>query len=940
MRRSRSVQALLEDADRLPPGFPRTAAVEEAVRAADATHDVDAGFAARLALASSAEHGGEPHKALVAITWCLGQIDAHPGRFDIYATYWALKWLPSTLLAVPDVPLEEVDRIRDEVQRRYAAERTGEDAVAKLAWLVPLRTGRLDVALEAHRRWRLLPRSEYSDCRACDVSAEVDLALAVGDTRRALDTARPVLAGRLTCTEEPAGVLASLLGTLWDLGEREEAERLHQWGLRLSRGNPSLVATQAEHVAHLVRTDRLEDALDLLIELVDVCDRGLFSAQARMRVAAAGSSVAAALAVRGSSSVPQPLGARPTDTLALAATFAAEAGAVAAAFDRRNGTDAYSREIAARMTLRPEHPAPQGTDQAPVIAHRGQVGGAFPRRAVVSTAPDGAVSRDAATEGPDALLDQVRSGIGLDGEARLDRARRALTMWQERGDTAGAARARRSIGTALLHLGRDDEGGRELEQALAELSDQPKERVLAALALARLAHGRAGRVDEQCRRWVAAARAAATAAPDADLLIGRCRVVEAEWLVLALGDEEAVADPSGLADAESAYAEARALLDGDAGRQIDAWSSEAWSRGVVGDLDGALAAARTAWQLASAESDTAVAEVAELLIPLLLGAAEVDEALDVAVMAQRAEERAGDRSAAAATALTRADLLQDLDRDADALTAAWEAADLFAAQGDRSGAAWARLTVGRVFRALEQDQTAYDILSELVEQAADDDDRRLEAAVAVDLARLDADYGHLDDALVSARRALGRIPADEPADTGRAYRVLAQLHDARGEPAEAIAASEACLASFAQDDDHVLLARARAQHADRLVLAGSAAAALELYEAARDCFAAEDMLLAVATTELGRADAFAVLDRQEEAVAAAQRAAEVGEQQDVPGLIADALWAVATHSAPEAGRYEQALTAYRAAGAAEEQLNELRARRDEALGRRRSRRKR
>jgi tetratricopeptide (TPR) repeat protein len=930
--RGNPVRTLLERAEGMPYGFARTATVEEAVRAADAGQDLDAAFAARVALASAAVHGGEPQKGLVAVTWCLGQIDAHPGRFEKHDTYWALKWLPTMLLDRPEIPLAEVERVIAEAERRYTAEGEGADAIAKLRWLVPKQIGRADEAVEAHRPWRMLARSEYSDCRACDVAGEVELALALGEPERALDLARPVLAERVTCLEEPGGVIGTLLEPLHALGRRDEAERLHTWGLRLVRGNPSMVVAQSQHVLHLVRTGRLAEAFELAAELVDVCDRGLFRLSDRMEVAAAASAVVAAWAAAGAGQLHRSLGDRPTDPVALAAALADEARGTAAAFDRRNGTTAVSEDVARALAVRPV--GTTGSVPAAAVARTPPTAPAAPASAApASPAPASAPA------GPDqeptaaAMLQRAREPRGT-AEQRHAAAAAALAAYLAAGDRAGVARARRTIGGALLRLDRLEEAAEALEQAVDELADQPLEQVRAALGRARVALAATGDTgDEVAQRYLRVAREAAEG--DGDLARGLVLLAEAEWAVLGLGED---AGPTAHEVAAAEFTEARRLLAEDPEEVQDAWIAEAFARSVAGDHDGAMTAATAAWQLAE-RSGSAVDQgaAAEVLVPLLLQQGQLERAIDALGVAQRAEERLDDPGEAGEAAAARAEILGELDRAQEALAAAWTAVDLFGAAGDGSGAAWARLTVARVFRDLDQDQNAFDLLSDLVEQAAEDGDRELEGAVALDLARLHGDFGFFDEALVAAGRALRCLDAADPGNRGKVHRTLAQIHEARGDMKQAVRAGEALLAELPGMEDAVLAAELLEDHTERLVRAGWPERALELYDDVRRRYTDAGMVVAAAASELGRAQALTALRRPVDAQSAVQRALETAERESVPELRAEALWALAGIGQPDAARFDAALQAYADAGAPPEQLAELTAERDAALGKGRSR---
>ncbi len=924
MRGSRSVRSLLEQVEQMPPGFARTAVAEEAVREADAAGDLDAAFETRVRLASVATHGGEPQKAMVAITWCLGQIDSHPGRFDIHPTFWALKWLPGQLRRMPEVPLREIEDVLAEVRRRYDSVGTGQDALAKLDMVHALRTGRVADAVEAHRRWRLEPRSDLGDCRACDVAAEVDLALALEDPTRALEVARPLLAGRLECAEEPAGTLAMLLEPLAELGRADEAERLHVWGLRLSRGNPSLVGDQAEHGQHLVRTGRIEEATRLLGELVEVCDRGLFDAQARMLVAAFGGSVAGTVHDAGVDEAPPAFGTRPREWRLLSEAFAGEARTVAAAFDRRNGTDYVARDVERRLAVRPQHtmrvPAPSAP---PAPAPDGQ-----PLIVVDLPEPVGG-------DGPEVLLERARTGTNLDVEARLRLAERARDGFDAVGDPAGVARAHRTVGAALAAMERFDDAEQVLREALDRLVDDPHEYALGALALARVLFDRAGRADDEVRTWAETAMSAAARSPEAARDRARCQAQLAEWRVRELGPDP---DPAALAEARRAFDDVRGAEAADPEAVVRLWLDQAVAHGVAGQSDAVLTAAEAAWRLVADEPDHAVrADAADVYGRALADVGESDRALELLATAQRLHSARGDLVLAAESAATRVEVLVGVDRMEAALGQAWDAVDLQIAAGHRPVAAWMRLTIAQVLRALGRDLDAHDVLVELVERAAEDGDRPLESAVAYELAQMDAEYGDLDQATEHVRRAVRNVAPDDEVMRGRVHRLLARVHDARGESAEAIAAGVVAVHALADADPHGCAA-VRQDQADRLTLSGRADEALALYADARQVFEAHDDDVAVASVDLGRADALAASGRAEEAVALARQVVEAGRRVDVPPLVADALWAVASHSPPQQALYDDAIAAYEAAGAPEEQLDFLRQRRDKAVKRSRWRR--
>lgn len=926
MARARSVRSLLAEIDDLPPGFARTAKAEEAVRAADAAGDLDAGFEARVALAEAAEHGGEAQKALVAVTWCLGRIDEHPGRFDVRSPYWALKWIPFTLLDLPTVPLAEVERVVGEVRRRYDAEGTGQDAVAKLAWTIPLQVGRVEEAVAAHRAWRMVPRTEYADCRACDVASEVDLAVAAGDPALALAHARPLLSGHLSCAEEPARVIGTLLAPLTELGDHAEAERLHGWGLRLSRGNPSLVATLAEHVLHMVRTGRLAAATDLVVELLGVCDRGLYDVSARLDVVAAAAGVAGALIDAGTEWVDRPWGERPRRITELHAALAAEARDVAAAFDRRNGTAVCSGRIHHMIAVRP---LPGQTALVTVPATSGSTGAALsapvpstpaPARAEVSGAGQGA------TEDAQALLDIATNQPGLTDDELADLAGRAEAAFLRDDDPLGAARAGRLVGAALLRSGRVDEAVRVLTPAVESLTGDPGQQARAALHLA-IAHIELEPTGSAADEWLSVAEGAAGRSAEPGVLRGRCLLTRTEWELSRAGEE---AGPDVVGAACAGYARARELMAADPTEVAHAWAAESRCLAGADDLDGAVDAAATAWALLSPSDVDDALDIGGLYAGVLAAHEEWDRAARVLTDVRDRAVAAGARAAGGRVAMARTDLLIDASRTEDALASAWDAIDLFRSVGDHGATDGARLELARLLREMGRDADAHELLAELLSTAANEDDREFEGTIALDLALLELDYDVVEEGIGHAERALTCF-SDDRAARARVHRGLAKLHAAAEDWEPALAAGDESILAFAAEDNPIGLADVRREQAERLVLAGRPEAGLGLYLTVRNAYAEAGLAVPAAAADLGRVDALAVLGRVDEAVALAEAVAEVGRAEEVPELEADALWSAATHRATDAASFDRALDAYARAGAPPEQLETLLAQRDAVL---------
>jgi hypothetical protein len=331
----------------------QVAVAEEAARLADTHGDVGLAWEAREVLIEAATFSGFPEKALLAFTWCLGQCDRDPERFDERRLLWQYKWVAADLPYFPQVEKRRILEIHDDMARRY--ERCGQSLqpIYKVRWLAAMRMGERDLAEEYYRKTQDAPRDVGSDCDACELDDQVAYQLYTEDYERAFATAKPILEGDMTCASVPHVTYASLLLPLLRLGRIEEAVRLHRVGFSLVSDCRKFVDAVANHIEFLTLTRNLEQAarivsngLGAAIATTDLDDRFEFFR----------SSLLLCLSLEGSKDAPSvrlpgnfPLSA-PTAT-ELRQWFEREAQDLAKRFDTRNGTTAYADSLADGRSL-------------------------------------------------------------------------------------------------------------------------------------------------------------------------------------------------------------------------------------------------------------------------------------------------------------------------------------------------------------------------------------------------------------------------------------------------------------------------------------------------------------------------------------------------------------------------------------------------------------
>ncbi|HYY10515.1 MAG TPA: hypothetical protein VE781_06220, partial [Kineosporiaceae bacterium] len=228
------------DAHRLPVGREQLRRAEDLVARADELGDVAAQVDARLLLISAVNYGdtAAPERRYGAFAWVLARWDEDPTVFDRllrHQLFWYFKWVTVGAVDFPQVPLAQLERSLADMHDRYL--RAGEG-------LAPVHHSRFRVfgdvggqgdprTAAAYREWMASPRTELSDCVACEPTDRVERLVALGADEEAIEVAVPVLqdAG---CREQPARMINSVLPALLRTGRTGKAAAEHARAVRQS----------------------------------------------------------------------------------------------------------------------------------------------------------------------------------------------------------------------------------------------------------------------------------------------------------------------------------------------------------------------------------------------------------------------------------------------------------------------------------------------------------------------------------------------------------------------------------------------------------------------------------------------------------------------------------------------------------------------------------
>ncbi|MEJ2577854.1 MAG: hypothetical protein P8Z68_02010, partial [Kineosporiaceae bacterium] len=251
--------------DNLPRGRATTRRLEEIVGAADAAGYEEVAASARIALMNAYRFGREAAKLFAPFAWLLKRYDAGPpwfSEFERHHVLWMYKWVTADMLDFPEVPLGRIESGLADMAGRYAAAGETDAPVLGIRYAVAVHLRGYQAAHTDYLAWVRAPRTELSDCEACEQSRRVRHLAARGRYEEAVAEAVPVLTGESTCDQQPHRMIQEALIPLLLTGRAEQAAQEHLRGVRLLREGTHTYC-YANPLQVCARTGRLQRGLDL-----------------------------------------------------------------------------------------------------------------------------------------------------------------------------------------------------------------------------------------------------------------------------------------------------------------------------------------------------------------------------------------------------------------------------------------------------------------------------------------------------------------------------------------------------------------------------------------------------------------------------------------------------------------------------------------------------
>lgn len=350
------ILALIDQAEELPPGPTKIALLEQAVRIADISGDMEWQFCARQSLIGGAFLSGDADKLLVALTWCLAKDDQYHDPDNRDLLLWQCKHALSYIAGFPDISRAQIDQIRTDIVGRYQQHGASLRPIWQFACSNALAMGDFDAAHEFHARIAREPQDWFSEGPQWELCFEVEYLLDTEQIDQALTKVQPVLDDRVPSDETYHWHAVALLPHLIRRGDLEQARACHLRAYPRIRHNAKYTAHIGVHMVFLATTGNFSKVATLLEshlewalaervpELQMMFYRGAWYAM--LELAKNG---------RDQLSLQLPhsfeLAPAPQDTRTLATWFEARTRELTARFDSRNGNDHQSRMLDATMEL-------------------------------------------------------------------------------------------------------------------------------------------------------------------------------------------------------------------------------------------------------------------------------------------------------------------------------------------------------------------------------------------------------------------------------------------------------------------------------------------------------------------------------------------------------------------------------------------------------------
>ncbi len=257
------LEELIGEALSFPPGLQKIEAFERAIAEADVLGEADTAFKLRSDLIESAIFNGQGDRAIVAFAAYLKHADQNWETINPHDLLWKYKWILNALPGLPQISKSKILDMVSDMSRRVESAGYSQRPAFYIRWRVLAEMGDFEAAAADIPKWRSEVKDGLQDCEACETNAEVNFSAETLNNEQALEIARPILTGKLSCTAIPQNTLGNVIRPLMRLGRIDDAVKIAERGYRMTSKNEAFLTKVSEfllvatHTNALVRAKRI-----------------------------------------------------------------------------------------------------------------------------------------------------------------------------------------------------------------------------------------------------------------------------------------------------------------------------------------------------------------------------------------------------------------------------------------------------------------------------------------------------------------------------------------------------------------------------------------------------------------------------------------------------------------------------------------------------------
>lgn len=258
---SNRLQELIDAASEIPPSRLKIEMLESAINEADALGETSLGYSLRMQLIECAIFHGYGDRAITAFAWCLKYADQNEDEVSPEDYLWKYKWVLSLLPRLPQISKAKILQMVEDMGRRVEAAGFSPRPTYYVRWNALVEMGDFESATAEMEKWRPEPKDGLQDCMACETNSEVEFLAHSHQDEKALECAKPILAGRLKCAEVPHATLGKIIRPLLRLGRVEDAVKFGEKGYRLAAKNEEYLPEVSEYLLLATHTNQAVRAM-------------------------------------------------------------------------------------------------------------------------------------------------------------------------------------------------------------------------------------------------------------------------------------------------------------------------------------------------------------------------------------------------------------------------------------------------------------------------------------------------------------------------------------------------------------------------------------------------------------------------------------------------------------------------------------------------------